>query len=322
MKSTEFKRLVTAVSELDHHQRKKLMERLSKGSDDSQVVEVIESCFDGRRFCPDCRSVRLYRHGVTSGLQRYRCRDCQKTFNALTGTPLARLRNKPQWLAYLEAMAQSRTVRQSASEVAVHRNTSFRWRHRFLTWISQNRPALLHGITEVDETHLLESNKGKKSLARKPRKRGGTASKRGVSNEQVCLLVARDRSGQTLDFVVGTGALSQLQLTQALKPVLDDDVLLISDGNPSYAAFCQQEKLSHEVINLSKGQRVNGAYHLQHVNAYHSRFKQWLHRFHGVASHYLSNYLGWRRCFENPSSPTPDALLKYALGNFQYLTVT
>jgi hypothetical protein len=29
-----------------------------------------------------------------------------------------------------------------------------------------------------------------------------------------------------------------------------------------------------------------------------SRFKQRLERFHGVASHYLPNYLGWRRAFE------------------------
>jgi hypothetical protein len=40
--------------------------------------------------------------------------------------------------------------------------------------------------------------------------------------------------------------------------------------------------------------RVTGALHIQNVNAYHSRFKEWLRRFHGVASHYLSNYLGWR----------------------------
>jgi hypothetical protein len=82
---------------------------------------------------------------------------------------------------------------------------------------------------------------------------GGTASKRGVSNEQVCILVARDCSGQTLGFVIGTGALSKLQLTQALKPVLDDDVLMISDGNPPYAAFCHQENLSHEVATCEWG---------------------------------------------------------------------
>ena len=40
--------------------------------------------------------------------------------------------------------------------------------------------------------------------------------------------------------------------------------------------------------------RVDGQIHVQNVNAYHSRFKQWLGRFHGVASKYLPNYLGWR----------------------------
>jgi transposase-like protein len=30
------------------------------------------------------------------GLQRYRCVDCARSFNALTGTPLARLRHRPK----------------------------------------------------------------------------------------------------------------------------------------------------------------------------------------------------------------------------------
>jgi hypothetical protein len=89
-----------------------------------------------------------------------------------------------------------------------------------------------------------------------------------------------------------------------------------------YSAFCQSEGISHEVVNLSKGQRVNGAFHIQNVNAYHSRLKQWLERFHGVATHYLANYLGWRHVFENHCQLTPESLLNSALGNFQYVKVT
>jgi transposase-like protein len=322
MKSAKFKQLTLAVNELDHHQRKRLIETLSKQGDETQVIDIIESSFDGKKACPHCHGVKLYRFGVVSGLQRYRCRNCKKTFNALTKSPLARLRNKRQWLNYLETMVQSRTVRQSAADTKVHRNTSFRWRHRFLTGSSQDRPTRLHGITEVDETHLLESDKGNKKLPRKPRKRGGTASKPGISNEQVCVLVARDRSGQTVDFVIGTGALNKRQLSDSLKPVLDADVLLVSDANPTYSAFCQSEGISHEVVNLSKGQRVKGAYHVQNVNAYHRRFKQWLDRFHGVATRYLANYLGWRHALEKYQQLTPETLLKAALGDFQYLTVT
>jgi hypothetical protein len=38
-----------------------------------------------------------------------------------------------------------------------------------------------------------------------------------------------------------------------------------------------------------------GVYHIQNVNVCDSRLKQWMGRFHGVATKYLENYLGWRR---------------------------
>ncbi|MGE6235401.1 hypothetical protein ACLH0D_20805, partial [Aeromonas media] len=35
-----------------------------------------------------------------------------------------------------------------------------------------------------------------------------------------------------------------------------------------------------------------------HVNGYHRRLKEWMERFHGVATSYLKHYLGWRRMLE------------------------
>lgn len=315
-------KLLTAMRELDHHQRKVLNTALNRQSDGLRVIELIETSFDTKSACPHCANVELYRHGWVSGLQRYYCKHCRKTFNALTGTPLAHLRDKSKWLNYLATMMQSLTVRQSAANTDIHRNTSFRWRHRFLSWITQDRPAKLHGITEADETYILESNKGKRDLGRKARKRGGSAAQRGISTEQVCVLVARDRSGQTLDFITGNGPLTKKLLVAALKPTLDTDALLVSDANPTYKTFCMAEGISHEVVNLSEGQRVRGAHHVQNVNAYHSRLKRWLERFNGVATKYLSNYLGWQRAFEQHSQITPETLLNSALSDFQQLTVT
>ncbi len=47
----------------------------------------------------------------------------------------------------------------------------------------------------------------------------------------------------------------------------------------------------------------SGAYYVQKVEAYHSRFKLWLDGFHGVVAHSLPHHLGWRRVFEHPHSP-------------------
>jgi len=322
MKALKFLELISEVTQLDHHQRSVLIMALEQLSDEPKVNELIETAFDSKGICPHCSHTKIYRHGLVNGLQRYRCKDCKKTFNALTGTPLAHLRYRSKWLDYLDGVSQSLTVRQTATTLNIHRNTAFRWRHRFLTWIKQDRSTALHGITEADETYLLESHKGSRELERKPRKRGGCSRKRGISDEQICILIARDRSKQTVDFMTGNGPITKSVLAAYLKPVLDPDVLLVSDSNPTYDAFCKAEHITHETVNLSQGQRVKGAYHVQNVNAYHSRFKAWLDHFHGVATKYLPNYLGWCRTMDQHSNITPDMLLNSALGNFQHLTVT
>jgi hypothetical protein len=68
---------------------------------------------------------------------------------------------------------------------------------------------------------------------------------------------------------------------------------------------------------------VDHAFHIQNANVYHSRLKGWMARFHGVATKYLPNYLGWRRCLERFSATlTPLVMLSLAIGRDQHLTQT
>lgn len=324
MDKVQFERWLGLLSELSARQRDKVQEALSRLPTGEQTAQVIQTRWRAQAACPHCAGRHLHRYGQAHGLQRYRCAACGKTFNALTGTPLAGLRHKVKWLAYLQTMLESQTVRQAAAAIGVHRNTSFRWRHRFLACAKRDRPAHLGGIAEADETYLLESEKGARHLQRKraARRRGGSATKRGLSNEQVCVLIARDRMGHTLDFVTGNGPITKAQLRDCLPPVLDEDTLLVSDANATYHSFAAEAGICHEAVNLSAGLRVKGAYHVQNVNAYHSRLRQWLDRFHGVATRYLPNYLGWRRALDTSRLPTPEAFLLAALGIFPHSTVT
>lgn len=322
MDTRDFEQLLVMLGRLTRGQREKVQLALNRLPLSEQTVQIIQTRLASGASCPHCGATHLHRYGQAHGLQRYRCTACSKTFNALTGTPLARLRHKAKWLDYLQCMLDSQTIRQAAQASGVHRNTSFRWRHRFLKWAKDDRPTPLHGITEADETYLLESDKGARKLNRAARKRGGAATKRGLSSEQVCVLIARDRTGQTLDFVTGKGPVTKAQLRACLQPVLDDDVLLVSDANATYHYFAADAGITHESVNLSAGVRVKGAFHVQNVNAYHSRLHQWLARFHGVATRYLPNYLGWRRALNTNRLPTPQTLLRAAIGVFPNLTMT
>ncbi|MDB5933212.1 MAG: transposase [Massilia sp.] len=321
MKPRQFKQFIEQAASLTRRQRIDLADVLNRRLRKEQTAALIEAA-GAPHACPRCRSLHLHRDGHADGLQRYRCVGCGRSFNALTGTALARLRHRTKWLPYLDCMLQSGTVRRAAALAGIHKNTCFRWRHRFLHSSKHDRSLPLAGITEADETYILESQKGSRKLDRPARRRGGVARRRGLSHEHDCILVARDRSGRTVDFVTGRAPLRPAHLQRCLPPVVAADVMLVTDGHPAYPAFARKAGIHHRAVTLSAGVRVAGALHVQNVNAYHSRFKQWLRRFNGVASRYLANYLGWRWALDGGRISSPELLLRSALGRFPDLTVT
>jgi transposase-like protein len=321
VKPRQFKQFIEQAASLTWRQRVDLADVLNRRLRKEQTAALIEAA-GAPHACPRCRSLHVHRDGHADGLQRYRCVGCGRSFNALTGTALARLRHRTKWLPYLDCMLQSGTVRRAAALVGIHKNTSFRWRHRFLHSTKHDRSLPLAGITEADETYLLESQKGSRKLDRPARRRGGVARRRGLSHEHDCILVARDRSGRTVDFVTGRAPLRPAHLQRCLPPVVAADIMLVTDGHPAYPAFARKVGIHHRAVTLSAGVRVAGALHVQNVNAYHSRFKQWLRRFNGVASRYLANYLGWRWALDGGRISSPELLLRSALGRFPDSTVT
>lgn len=322
MQPADWISFIAQFAQLNRRQRQAGITLLRDNAPHDATVALLESVAQPRLACPACHSHQLHRHGHAHGLQRYRCVPCGRTFNALTGTPLSRLRHKSLWVTYAACLLDSRSVRQAAQQLGLHRNTTFRWRHRFLHVARTDRPHGLHGIAEADELYVLESEKGSRQMTRPARRRGGHARQRGISDEQVCILVARDRTGQTLDFVTGKGALTKAQLHRCLLPVIDKDVLLVTDGHAAYRAFAREAGISHQAVNLRAGIRVQGAAHVQNVNAYHSRLRDWLRPFRGVATRYLPNYLGWRWILDARRIRSPETLLKATLGAFPHLTVT
>jgi len=285
----------------------------------------LEEVIPDLKTCPHCAAdaAQLASWGRSGGLQRYRCRVCRHTCNALTGTPLARLRKKDCWLDYAQALIAGSTVREAARYCCVSKNTSFRWRHRFLRDCADHSDARESGIVEADETFFLESFKGQRELPRPPRKRGGVGKTRGTGPDQIPVLVVRDRAGHTADFQLKK--LDAAHVSAVLKPLVDEKSVLCTDGAAVYAAFARTSGITHKVVYAKPGRRVQeAAFHIQNVNAYHSRLKRWMVRFHGVATKYLVNYLGWRRMLERYAKRIqPEFCLQEAVGRpLQQLTGT
>lgn len=309
MKQPKLHQLMHAIAQLSWRQRRVLQARLAALQARQASIEAIESQAPGR--CPSCGATHIVKNGFARGLQRFLCRGCARTFNALTGTPLSKLHLRGKWLAYAQALSQGLSIPQVAQRLDIAWSTAFRWRHRFLQLPSQRQASALHGIAEADESYFLESCKGQRALLRKARRRGGKASQRGVSKSQVPVLMVRDRAGATANVIVAST--SAAQLSAALAPLLPKDTVLCTDSSRSLAAAAHLLGVQHRSINVSAGIRVDGPWHVQNVNAYVSRLRGWMRRFKGVATKYLASYLGWFRMLDCASGSAPQPALVMAL---------
>ena len=160
MDNLHFQQLIAELGELTEVQRQTIAAMLSGHGDLAEVTSLIEARFAVQAIFPHCQSKNVGSWGRACGLKRYRCH----SFNALTGTPLARLHKREAWKTYAQAVAASLSVRKAARKSGVSVPTAFRWRHRFLSLAKDNKARAVSGIVEADETFFLKSFKGARNI--------------------------------------------------------------------------------------------------------------------------------------------------------------
>ncbi len=278
------------IDDLSSKQRAETGRLVAGVSSLESVIDLPEATVREGRICPHCASGGAIIRGHASGLTRFFCKGCRKTFNVLTFSIVT-------------------TVLASAERCMVADTTAFRWRHRFPEAVTVGAVKLC-GIVEADGTFFPRSRKGDRNLSRKARKRGGKASKRGLSKEQVPVPVAVDRSGTTISAVLP--AVTAEHLKTVLQPRLDGDALPVTDGCTGYPPCAAETGVSHESLDRTAGERVRGELHIQTVNSRHERLKTFPRRHRGIATKYLDSYLRWFHLAVLPSHQTPRAILAAA----------
>jgi len=250
-----------------------------------------------KKPCPHCSSTKVYKRGKQRGVQMYKCNDCNKWYSETTGTPLYDIKIKHKWQAYLNCMEQGMPIKKIAKELNISIQTSFDWRHKILSSLSQFTPTELSGQVECDELELALSNKGSKSLERKPRKRG-TDFKRNQGKDVITtvqVVTAIQRNGEKYLKAVQTKRLSKKDIEKVFEGKLADKTTLITDKHPSYKAFAKDNPTIKHKSLLAKDHvdKKDKTVHLQGVNNTHQQIRGFLKPFNGVSSKYLQNYLNW-----------------------------
>ena len=92
-----FNEILSAAESLSEAERQSLITSLSSCNHCEAVVPEssrLLSLLDKRGHCPHCGSSRYYRFGKDKGTQRFRCKDCGRTFTEYTGTWQQQLHKK------------------------------------------------------------------------------------------------------------------------------------------------------------------------------------------------------------------------------------
>src|SRR4051812_39783148 len=80
MREADFEVLLRLVERLGGEQRAALGRALASASGEPEAVRLVEQAFAAAPRCPHCAEAAPQRWGHASGLRRYRCRTCRKTF--------------------------------------------------------------------------------------------------------------------------------------------------------------------------------------------------------------------------------------------------
>lgn len=123
------------------------------------------------------------------------------------------------------------------------------------------------------------------------RTRGGSSKYRGLSFEQVGVLVALDRDKNVISEIYGRGKITTKQISNVLENSIETNSVLVTDSCRSYVKFASDNNLV--LKQIESGKHKNGIYHINNVNSYHSGLKDFIRGFKGISTKYLNNYLNW-----------------------------
>jgi len=243
--------------------------------------------------CPHCSSGNVVRNGHKHNKQAYICHDCDKSFVETTKTGLFNSQSgEAVWKQIIRDTVNGVPIDETAENLDLHHETVFNMRHKILFCLEQEEiehPTQLEGVCEADETYILESFKGTKlpsDFWREPRKHGAVATKRGLSNEYICVCAGVERDGDAVASAVNRAVAGKEDIEQVFGERVSGKTIILSDGAKGYNTLEQSGKCG--VLNAT----IDGDsfYNINTVNSFHSFIKERNREARGFATKYLNRY--------------------------------
>lgn len=241
-----------------------------------EEVELINSVSISR--CPYCRSRLFRKYGKRrDGIQTYKCNECQRRFNPLTGT-LFDSRKIPisEWIEYLIHLFQYQSLSVASIDNGNARNTGKYWLKKVFCVLSGYQDRItFSGTVYVDETYLSEPPLAKKM------KDGKKMS--GLSRNQICIATVTG-GGHTVLIPCGHGKPSKKRIRETLLPYMRNVKKVIDDGEKSHSAISTEIGTEREIHSSAETKGMSDDLNpMDPVNTVHRFFKKFMKAHGGYA---------------------------------------
>jgi transposase-like protein len=268
--------------------------------ENSGEAEMINSYTPAK--CPFCKSEKYKKNGYTrSGVQRYMCIDCGKTFLPTTGTIFDEHRiSISEWTEYcLNIFRHVSITADSWNNKNAFRTSRYWLQKLFITLDKIQDNVVLSGKIWLDETFytvrcadIIRTENGNKHP--------------GISQNQICIGVATDKKSTVLH-TLGMGRPTQKKVYDKFKNHIEPNSLLFHDKETTHRKLVKELSLKSTAYSSKDLKGLADNENPMHpVNRVHFVLKAFLNAHNGFDRNDIQGYLNLFAFISN----SPDNLLE------------
>lgn len=224
--------------------------------------------------CPHCGGKKRVKHGSYKGIQRYKCKVCNKTFSKTTNSLWSYSKKDLNiWIKFIELMMKRKSLRFCAKKLNINLATAFYWRHKILHVLNKNSiPEKLEGNVHINKTILKENFKGSRNIVSKERKNIWVIAAKGDEDTMLAISAFKNFWDWNL---FKQKIYSKIEINAYMVPY-EDRYIRIKCQKHNKGLL---KKVKPEPDNRIKYIIVN--------------LRKWISKFRGVATKYLDGYLSF-----------------------------
>ncbi|AGF59195.1 transposase-like protein [Clostridium saccharoperbutylacetonicum] len=220
--------------------------------------------------CPNCNGKKYIRYGAYKGIQRYKCKECSKTFSNSTNSLWSySKKNSPKWIQFIELVIERKSLRFCAEKLEISLVTAFYWRHKVLNGLNfDSIPEKLTNNVFISKKLIPENFKGSRNIMTDKR-------------HNIWVIAAKSSNDSMIAKPISKIHWNLNSFNKKIYYLIDKKAYITTycDRYLSAVAAKHNKKREYQVFDDKR------------IKTFPNILNLWLKKYHGVATKYLENYL-------------------------------